>query len=211
MQKLENKTLQEFLDRFIAEFKRWENEFDYSIPFVVSTLYQSFERNAEDFNEFIKDLEYYSDYVITLDKPQNDYSGIVDVRIVLYSGDEFEDGCCDYTYAGYDYKLCFSHEERFWGYCECKPDMADYREDKHCCGHGCDALFCGFSLQKIVNITYKHWVGDEHDYWDFEDEFYADDKELADKKAEEEKARLIKELKDTIEDATKKLAELGVV
>jgi len=211
MRKLENKTLQEFLDRFITELKRWNDEFDYDIPFVISTLYKSFENNSKEFNEFINDLEEYSDYVITIDKSQNDYSGIIDARVVLYSSAEFEDGCYDYTYAGYDYKLCFLIEERLWGYCQCTPDMEDYREDKHCCGHGCDASFCDFSLQKIINIAYKHWGGDEHDYWDFEDKFYADNKELADKKAEEEKEKMIEELKDTIKEATKKLAELGVV
>lgn len=86
--------------------------------------------------------------------------------------------------------------------------MEDYREDKHCCGHGCDASFCSFSLHKIVNLGGDTWHGDEHDYWEFEDDFYKTDKELGEKKAEEDKVRMIRNLKETIEEATKKLAEL---
>ena len=86
--------------------------------------------------------------------------------------------------------------------------MPDYREDKHCCGHGCDATFCEFELHKVLHITKDTWNGDEHDYWDFEDDFYMSDKELADKKAEEDRLREIKELKNQIETASKKLKEL---
>ena len=86
--------------------------------------------------------------------------------------------------------------------------MTDYREDKHCCGHGCDATFCEFSLHKVLHITSGSWYGDEHDYWEFEDEFYTSDKELADKKAEEDKSRMIEELKNRIEADQKRLDEL---
>ena len=108
----------------------------------------------------------------------------------------------------YYYRICFSYDKRDWGYCECTPDMEDYREDKKCCGHGCDASFCSFSLHKINNIMSDSWHGDEHDYWDFEDKFYMDDKELADKKNKEETERKIRELQERISSDSKKLAEL---
>ena len=114
----------------------------------------------------------------------------------------------DVLYSDYDYRFEFSYDTRDYGYCECTPDMPDYREDKHCCGHGCDASFCAFELHKIVHVVKDTWHGDEHDYWDFEDEFYINDKELSDKKAEEDRLRKIEELKNQIEDALKKLAEL---
>lgn len=215
MQKLQNNTLQKFLDSFINELKRENNDREYrgarklDIPFIISTLYQSFNNSVDKYKDFISDLETWSDYGIIIDNPANDYNGIIDVSInlVKYFNKE-SDYYQDYDTPNYDYKLYFSYDERDWGYCECTPDMPDYREDKHCCGHGCDASFCSFSLHKIVNIAGDIWNGDEHDYWDFEDEFYADDKELADKKAEEDKARMIKELKSRIEADSKKLAEL---
>lgn len=210
MQKLENYTLQKFMDSFVTELKR-ENEdrerhgiHKLIIPFVISTLYQSFNSNPEKYKELIEDLEKWYDYSLVIDKTVNDYDGIVDVTVSLVKYDDD----ADYDIPDYDYKLCFSYDERNWGYCECTPDMEDYREDKHCCGHGCDASFCSFTLHKIMNLGGDSWNGDEHDYWNFEDEFYASEKELADKKAEEDKARMIKELKSRIEADTKKLAEL---
>jgi len=86
--------------------------------------------------------------------------------------------------------------------------MTDYREDKQCCGHGCDASFCEFSLHKVLHIISDSWEGDEHDYWDFEDEFYLSDKELAEKKEKEDKEREVLELKNRIEADQKRLAEL---
>lgn len=64
MQKLENKTLQNFLERFIESLK-YEKEYNYSnlikdqldIPFIISSLYQSFKNNTPDYAEFISDLE----------------------------------------------------------------------------------------------------------------------------------------------------------
>ena len=215
MQKLENYTLQKFLDAFVTELKRENSDREHhgtrklNIPFIISTLYQSFNNNAEKYKELISDLEKWSDYGLSIDKPVNDYEGIIDVEINLIKYDEeSEEDFYEYDTPNYDYKLCFSYDERDWGYCECTPDMDDYREDKHCCGHGCDASFCEFELHKILHITKDTWHGDEHAYWDFEDEFYVSDKELEEKKVKEDKERKIRNLKETIEEATKKLAEL---
>ena len=212
MQKLKNDTLQKFLDNFINELKRENNDREYhetrklDIPFIISTLYQSFNDSTDKYKEFISDLRNWSDYGIIIENPTDEYNGIVDVSINLikYS----DDYLFGFEKPNYDYKLCFSYDERNWGYCECTPDMPDYREDKHCCGHGCDASFCAFELHKIVHVINDTWDGDEHDYWDFEDELSGSDKELADKKAEEDRLRKIEELKNQIETASKKLAEL---
>ena len=215
MQKLENCTLQKFLDAFVNELKRENSDREYygtkklNIPFIISTLYQSFNNSVDKYTELISDLEKWSDYGINIEKSTNDYDGIIDVEISLIKYDEeSEEDYCEYDTPNYDYKLCFSYDERNWGYCECTPYMEDYREDKHCCGHGCDASFSSFTLHKILNLGGDTWHGDEHDYWEFEDEFYASDKELAEKKAEEDKARTNKELKSRIEADSKKLAEL---
>lgn len=215
MQKLENNTLQTFLERFVEELKiengnrRYYNTNTIDIPFIISSLHQNFQNNTNIFNDFIHDLENYPDYNIIIFDSQNDYNGIIDVDINLVKGIEYDNNdCCRSEHPDYDYKLCFRYDTRNYRYCECTPDMPDYREDKQCCGHGCDASFCSFSLHKVLNIVSDSWSGDEHDYWEFEDEFYLNDKELADKKAEEDKARMIEELKNRIEADQKKLAEL---
>lgn len=169
-----------------------------NIPFIVSSLYQSFRNNPSDYSEFISDLEKYPDYDFSIENSRNDYIGIADVFIYL----------CGEVMPDYDYLLSFTYDERDYGYCMCTPDMDDYREDKHCCGHGCDATFCEFSLEKILHIKRDSWNGDAHDYWKFEDEFYLNNEELATKKREEDKKRMIEELKNKIKEYDKRLKEL---
>ena len=212
MKKLQNDTLQKFLENVITELKRTNEDrkiYDIKgldIPFIVSSLWHSFNNNPDKYKEFISDLGKWSDYNVNIDESRNDYNGIIDVTVVL--ADIGNSEYLDVLYSDYDYRFEFSYDTRDYGYCECSPDMPDYREDKHCCGHGCDASFCQFDLYKVLHITNDTWQGDEHDYWDFEDEFYMNDKELADKKAEEDRLRKIEELKNQIEVASKKLKEL---
>lgn len=221
MFKLSNNTLQKFLDCFIEVIKeenrdRKQNygDSEINIPFILSSLYQSMNNDIEKYKEFIQNLEEYPDYDIYITKSRNDYDGIIDVDINLYkfheqeNDDEDYDPYVDYDCPNYNYLLSFSYDKRYYGYCQCTPDMPDYRKDKHCCGHGCDASFCSFSLHKVLNVVSDSWHGDEHDYWEFEDEFYASDKELADKKKEEDRVREIEELKNRISADSKRLAEL---
>lgn len=170
MQKLENYTLQKFFNELIIAikseneerrgFKKPKKELD--ILFLISTLFQSMTKNEDKYKDFLVDLEKYPDYGITIHKSNNDWNGIVDafVNLVKYSNDDMR----DYDIPDFNYELQFFYDERHLGYCQCTPDMEDYREDKQCCGHGCDATFCSFSLHKILNITSDNWHGDEHDY-----------------------------------------------
>ena len=216
MKRLENNILQTFLERFIEGLKsevgcnNLKND-QLDIPFIISSLYQSFESHIDVFKDFIQDLYLFPDYNISILDSQNDYNGLIDVEInlVKYPDDEEdEQWYMDSHNPNYDYKLCFTYDTRDYGYCQCTPDMPDYREDKQCCGHGCDAAFCKFSLHKVLHIASGSWEGDEHDYWDFEDEFYLSDKELANKKEKEDREREIEELKNRIEADQKRLAEL---
>lgn len=210
MQKLENKILQKFLERFIDSLK-YEKEYDYNnrldIPFIISTLYQSFKNNPSDYKDFIIDLINYPDYGFRIEDSRNTYNGIIDVYVYL-SKCLSEKDLGDNEMPNYDYLISFTYDFRDYGYCECTPDMDDYREDKECCGHGCDATFCEFLLQKISYVKRDSWHGDEYDYWNFEDEFYLNDEELAAKKREEDKERMIEELKNRINEYDKKLKEL---
>lgn len=214
MQKLENKTLQNFLERFIKSLKR-EKEYVHNdlisnqldIPFIISSLYQSFKNNPSDYTEFISDLENYPDYGFSVENSRNDYNGIVDAYVYL-SKYMSEEDLGDIQSPNYDYLLSFTYDERDYGYCMCTSDMEDYREDKHCCGHGCDATFCEFLLQKISYIKRDSWRGDEHDYWDFEDEFYLNNEELAAKKERKDREVEIRELRKRIEEDNKRLKEL---
>lgn len=191
-----NHTLHRFICNLIEELKQAKryNFKDLDIPFIISSLYQSFANNEEKYNQFILDLKGVFEYFIDVSKSSDCWNEIINVSI--YTDDE------------YYYKLTFYYDERDYGYCECTPDMPDYREDKKCCGHGCDASFCSFTLNKIINIASGSWQGDEHDYWEFEDSFYKADKAALEEKERQMKESKIKELKNRIEADTKKLMEL---
>ena len=110
--------------------------------------------------------------------------------------------------ADFRYEITFSYDERNWGYCECSLGDPDYREDKHCCGHGCDWDAPSVEVRKSFLVSNHSWSGDEHDYWDFEETFYDNDKEENEKKMLAERKYKINSLKATIENAQKRLKEL---
>lgn len=214
MLKLENETLQRFLEELTDVLKAENEDREYenkseddrysilNIPFIVSSLWEAFKAEPNTYSDFIKCLNESYDYQILITEPDNDYYGICKAIVI------FSTSGTEWISEDYQYEIDFLYDPRDWGYCKCTPDMPDYREDKHCCGHGCDWWAPAFEIRKSFKIGNHSWNGDEHDYWDFEDEFYTDDKELADKKAEEDKARMIKELKSRIEADSKKLVEL---
>ena len=204
MEKLKNNRLQCFIDKLVDELKRDSREID--IPFTISTLYQNFANNEACYTDFIRDITEYSDYGFTVSDSKNEWDGTIDVTIYLYRYSK--EDMNDYDSPGYDYELSFGIESRDWGYCQCTPDMPDYREDKRCCGHGCDAAFSKFTLNKIINVKKGSWNGDEHDYWEFEDSFYKNDKELNEEKEKKELEAKIKRLQDTIETSKKELEQL---
>ena len=218
MKKLKNETLQNFIEQLIEELKMKNGEIEFdgfeslklNIPFIISTLYQDFNNNTCVYKKFIEDLNFYSDYNIDIIETDNDYNGIIDVYITLIKTvyEKKYTQHHDLLYSDYDYKISFNFEDRHWGYCECTPDMPDYREDKQCCGNGCDANFCEFNLYQIMKVAHGSWEGDEHDYWDFEDDFYKTDEELLLKKQKEDKKHEIELCKKCIEEYTKKLTEL---
>ena len=215
MQKLENYTLQKFLERLKddlesenenREYENLSEDDKYSIlniPFLISSLWEAFRAEPNTYSDFIECLNKAYDYQILITEPDNDYYGICKAIISFCISDKMYDGAEDYQY-----EINFNYDPRDWGYCECTPDMEDYREDKHCCGHGCDWWAPAFEMRKSFGVSNHKWHGDEHDYWEFEDEFYASDKELAEKIEKERREKEIISLKARIEADSKKLAEL---
>lgn len=138
MRKLENNVLQRFMFELIEVLKEYNETTNthtaksLNIPFIISTLYQNFSEKADKYDEFIQDLCLYPDYNFLILDSQNDYSGIIDVEInlVKYPNEENEQYYMNGHSPNYDYKLCFTYDTRDYGYCQCTPDMPDYREDK---------------------------------------------------------------------------------
>lgn len=205
----DNTVIQKFMKRLAGALK-YENkckESDdkkFDIPFLVSGLWEDLTENYEYYDEFCSDLRDCDNYDIVIH--DSDYY-ICKVNVILFNENK------DYDWismeeSNFRYEIAFSYDERHWGYCECSPDDKDYREDKHCCGHGCDWNAPWVMVRKSFFVSEHSWSGDEHDFWDFEDKFYADDKEENEKKLVAEREYKIKSLKETIENAQRELKEL---
>lgn len=210
MRYCKNETLQKFVEKLVKEIKfennrRQPNGKPLNIPFLISVLCQAFNSYENTYSEFILDIENSSDYDIVIEETSNDYNGICKIIIYFYLGKDENDFDKE---ANFKYDLEFAYDEKYYGYCECRPNDRDYREDKGCCGHDCDWNAPEFEMRKSIFVANQSWIGDEHDYWNFEDEFYLDDKEENERKAREERGNKIKYLKKTIENAQKELKEL---
>ena len=193
MLKLKNDIFQELIDDVIEVFKRENEESDkkYDIPFLISILWQEFNNRPEHYKELEEDLKNSCDICI------NKFSEYPEILIYFWDVQKLS------------YRIRFETDERYWGDCECNPDMKDYREDKKCCGHGCDWIAPAVTITKCCDIASHHtWNGDEHDYWDFEDMYYKKEKEEATKKLIKTKKREIEYWKDVIKNAENKLEEL---
>lgn len=206
-----NSTLQAFTKMLVDTLKeenecRGANGKKLNIPFLISTLCQSFEKDEILYNQFIFDLETSAYYDILISDSNNDDYEICKANIYFY-----ETSCEENDYVNelnYKYEIDFTYWERNYGYCECTSSDPDYREDKQCCGHGCDWDAPRFEMRKSLLVSSQTWDGDEHDYWNFEDKFYANDDEANRKKELIEREYKIKNLKETIENAQKELKKL---
>ena len=173
---------------------------------MIAPLSQSLER----FKSLINDLEEHTYYGVTYIEPeQENYYSNGTIEITLEKNDneldkeekyikEHE----EYSYfpTDYTYKINFEIDERDWRFCQCSEGDEDYDERYNCCGHGCDWSAPACSIEKVIEIGSKAWVGDEHDYWNFKDKFYKVD--------EKEKQEKINRLKNQIEDLQKELDKL---
>lgn len=204
-----NITIQNFIEQLV-EVLKYENTYGelngkkLDVPFLISVLWQDLMDNYECYDEFCSDLRDCDNYDIVIG---DDNYCICKVNVFLYNETENNNLQC-VEESNFRYEITFSYDERNWGDCECSPDDPDYREDKHCCGHGCDWEAPSIKVRKSFLVSNHSWSGDEHDYWEFEDKFYADDKEENEKKLLAEREYKIKNLKETIENAQKELKKL---
>lgn len=205
----DNITIQTFIERLVKVLKYEHtyiepNDEKFDIPFLVSALWQDLKSNYERYDEFCSVLRDCDNYIIAIENCK-DY--ICKANVIIYNDDTYGGGwgCVE---SDFKYEITFNYDECNWGYCECSPGDPDYREDKHCCGHGCDWDAPSIEVRKSFLVSNHSWSGDEHDYWDFEDKFYESDNEEKQKKLLAEREDKIKNLKETIENAQKELKEL---
>ena len=59
----------------------------------------------------------------------------------------------------FSYKIEFINNDRYLGYCECKPEDEGYKKDKDCCGYKCDWTAPSFSIEKTIFLGKNSWNG----------------------------------------------------
>jgi hypothetical protein len=209
---MEQQIIDDFIKELVDQLERENNDRSYhkkkllNIPYIIAPLVQHL--ISETYKDFLKDISSHSYFINYFDDNTEGYSnGYIEVNLYNKS----EEDCDDYYNPEcelHNYKIVFGKDQRHWGYCQCVPEDEDYRKDKDCCGHGCDWTAPTFKIEKTFSLGQNSWVGDQHNYWDFEDNFYASDKKLAEEKAKRDKEERIKYLQENIEIMQKELSEI---
>lgn len=131
------------------------------IPYYETLLQQE-----ERLQSLLEDTD---KYFYELVFQEDDSGGYTDgkLAICLYtkeSGDKYFNS----HIADHRYEIKFLHDERYWGFCTCTPDMEGYNRLYRCCGDGCDWTAPLIHVSKIVDIVYMPFDGIEKDMWQLE-------------------------------------------
>lgn len=205
--------MEKFIKEVIAAITRENDERKYDcdknaldIPFIISVITQHIK--DKEYETFLNDLNKYN-FSINYEDINIPYcEDYGKLSITLFEENKINN---EYHYSdlGYTYGIILTTDKRDWGSCECSPEDDDYKEDKRCCGHGCDWDAPAFRIIKEIMIGHESsWNGDQHDFWDFENAFYKSDEELAKEKEEIEKIERIKYLDATIKSMQEELLRL---
>ena len=183
----ENKIIEEV----VSSIKYYKNT-DIDIPFVIAPIYEALEKKM--YEDMVSDISSHNHSIYYIE--DDEYGDIMRNLLIQFETLPFE------------YRINCHCEDRYWGFCECTPDMEDYREDKQCCGHGCDWSAPMIDVEKIYHLNSHSWSGDEHSYWDFEDEYYKRDSALKEEKDLQYKEDRKKYLENEISKMTAELEKL---
>lgn len=146
--------------------------------FLIAPLAQDINYHFEKYADFAEDLRYLT--LVCVEVMSNDYKDQVKANIYI---DEEEK---------YYYEIVFNSDTAYLGYCECIKTDKGYREDKKCCGYNCDWDYPTVEVRKVQIVSKHDWEGTQHEYWNFEDEFF-------DKNDKAKRERIKKESKIRIE------------
>lgn len=198
---------------FFEELKKFvineHQEDQYFIQYI--RYYETMLQNKEVLHSLLSDLEKWK---MDIHHQEDKTEGYTFGKWVIYLWDyesEEQDSDSelyrdDSKSPNYHYEIELTRDGRYWGYCECTPDMEGYNEKYKCCGDGCDWVAPSFTLSKVEEC-YGKFKGDERDLWKlegkWEEHLGSYNKKLKEKRLrnieeqlkrlEEEKAKLIHE------------------
>lgn len=158
------------------------------IPYVLAPIEQNL--SSKKYKEFVNSIKTY-DYGINYLEDKT--GGYTNGRITVKLFDKIIE-----NRIAYSYEIEFTYENRYNEDCTCTKKDDGYREDKHCCGRKCDWIAPSFTINKIEHVGSDSFSGLQHEYWNYEDDFYKHDQELLNEKATKEREERITYLKDNI-------------
>jgi len=161
------------------------------VCYIISVVDQQIEKCKE----FIDDITTHTYLIENYDEEYSE--GYTNGRIkILIKKPDNENGYTINTYYNYFYYMEFLYDERPLGYCECESENEGYNEKYSCCGENCNWESPAFRIEKITDLGYHTWIGQEKDYWKYKDKYELDNKneEIEEFKLEQKK----QELKDRI-------------
>ena len=146
------------------------------LKIVEKELYKLKERDSTIDNEMIYE------FIITCKQRKYNYSELIDdienarelnINTYVKHTNEYNDGkpfkdivmeikidnnCC--------YKIIFSYETDYMGYCHCEKRMKGYNLKYGCCGYNCDWCRPYMDVVKIKTFKRSKYNGTQHDMWD---------------------------------------------
>lgn len=166
---------------FLSELKEFmiSEEIDDACGYY-ETILQSKELLKEIINEG-------NTYHTEIQYEEDDSGGYTNglIRVYLYKETE-EDEICGIGYVmdsmlDHHYTIQLVYDERYWGYCNCKPEDEGYDPVHNCCGNGCDWSAPRINVERIHNVAYESFNGSERDMWALKDKWNKSDDELKEK------------------------------
>ena len=154
---------------FFVEFKEYllENHKDNLNKYIgyYETLLQGKDKLTEILSDYDK---YYMDVQYEEDKAQGYTNG--DFEIHFYEKSLNEDYGWQ-SHIDHYYKISLRYDERYWGYCDCTPDMELYNQKYSCCGNGCDWVAPQVDITKISEVSFFSFEGVARDMWSLKEKW----------------------------------------
>jgi hypothetical protein len=131
--------------------------------FDACGYFETMLQHADKLTPIIQDAEQYDLDIRYEPESDEDYNSAGKLYVYVLKRDEtdfwFE------RYLNYHYVINLSFDERYWGYCECKPGDEGYDPAHDCCGMGCDWVAPSVSVSKVEGVAHFSFDGYERDMW----------------------------------------------
>lgn len=154
--------------------------------------YETLWQHRDKLKDMLEEIDSYPEVDIQYIHDEEEYYTDRKIRILLYKE---RDNWMSQPDFYFEIELLF--DERYWGYCYCKPSDEGYNEAKGCCGDGCDWVAPKVSVNRVDIVAYESFSGEERDMWKLEEKWNEDLTEHNERLKKERLQRLEEQLERT--------------